>query len=154
MWLILPDEDVAVTDLLDDEEVSALYLGGETNSEYLEVHMRIPKFDVSSDLELSSALQTLGITDVFRAETADFSPLTSELAGELYVNEAKHAVRLMIDEEGCTAAAFTTMSVTGALPPPDEQVEITFDRPFLFVVEGQNGSILFMGIVNDPSGTN
>ncbi len=151
MWLVLPDEDVQVTDLLEDEQVSALYLGGETNSEYLEVHMRIPKFDVSSDLELSGPLQSLGITDVFDAQTADFSPLTSELAGELRVDEAKHAVRLRIEEEGCTAAAFTTVSVTMAPPPPEEKVEITFDRPFLFVIEGSDDSVLFMGIVNDPT---
>ena len=151
MWLILPDEDAAVSDLLEDDEVSALYLGGVTNSEYLEVHMRIPKFDISADLELSGVLQNLGITDVFRAETADFSPLTSELSGELYVSEAKHAVRLKIDEDGCTAAAFTTMSVTMAPPPPDEWVEIAFDRPFLFAVTGEDGSVLFMGIVNDPT---
>ncbi len=152
MWLILPDEDVAVTDLLDDEEVSALYLGGAYNSEYLEVHMRIPKFDISADLELSGILQNMGITDVFRAETADFSPLTSEMAEDLYVNEAKHAVRLKIDEKGCTAAVFTTMSVAMAPPPPNEQVEITFDRPFLFVVKDHSGAVLFMGIVNDPNG--
>ena len=74
------------------------------------------------------------------------------MAEDLYLNEAKHAVRLKIDEKGCTAAAFTTMSVTMAPPPPDEQVEITFDRPFLFVVKDHSGAVLFMGIVNDPNG--
>ncbi|MBQ7313188.1 MAG: hypothetical protein IJW81_06355 [Clostridia bacterium] len=151
MWFILPDEDVTAADLLDDEEVSALYQGGVTNSEYLEVHMKIPKFDISADLELSECLQTLGITAVFDPKTADFSPFVSGMDGELWVNQANHAVRLAIDEEGCRAAAFTTISVSMAPPPPDEIVEITFDRPFLFVVTGNDNVTLFMGIVNNPA---
>ena len=151
MWFILPDEDVNAADLLNDPEVSALYQGGVTNSEYLEVHMKIPKFDISADLELSESLQTLGITAVFDPKTADFSPFVSETDGELWVNQADHAVRLAIDEEGCRAAAFTTISVAMAPPPPDETVKITFDRPFLFVVTGNDDTVLFMGIVNDPT---
>lgn len=151
MWFILPDEDVTAAALLDDPEVAALYQGGVTNSKYLEVHMKIPKFDISAELELSESLQTLGITAVFDPKTADFSPLASGIDGELWVNQADHAVRLAIDEEGCSAAAFTTISVAMAPPPPDETVEITFGRPFLFVVTGNDDVTLFMGIVNNPA---
>ena len=152
MWFILPDEDAAVTDLLNDDEVSSLYLTGKGTSADRIVHIRIPKFDVSSDLELSDTLRGLGITDIFDPALADFSPLTEELSGEIGVNSAKHAVRVAIDEKGCTAAAYTTVILYGAAEPPDEEVEITFDRPFLFVITGTRNTVLFMGIVNDPNG--
>ena len=151
MWFILPDEDVSVTDLLNDDEVSALYLTGKGTSADRIVHIRIPKFDVSSDIELSDTLKNLGLTDIFDSASADFSPLTEELSGEIGVNSAKHAVRVAIDEEGCTAAAYTTVILYGAAPPPDEEVEITFDRPFLFVITGTRDTVLFMGIVNNPT---
>ncbi len=151
MWFILPDEDVTVTDLLNDNEVSALYLTGKGSSASRIVHMRIPKFDVSSDLELSDTLKNLGITDIFNPASADFSPLTGEFSGEIGVDSAKHAVRAAIDEEGCTAAAYTAVRVYGAGMPPDEEAEITFDRPFLFVITGSRNTVLFMGIVNAPA---
>lgn len=151
MWFILPDEDVTVTNLLNDDEVSSLYLTGKGTSAHRIVHIRIPKFDVSSDIELSDTLKNLGITDVFDPTFADFSPLTEDFEGEIGVDYAKHAVRVAIDEEGCTAAAYTAISYTGAAEPPDEEVEITFERPFLFVITGSRNTVLFMGIVNDPS---
>lgn len=151
MWFILPDEDVAVTDLLNDDEVSSLYLTGKGTSAHRIVHIRIPKFDVSSDIELSDMLKNLGITDVFEPASADFSPLTEDYSGEICVDTAKHAVRVAIDEEGCTAAAYTVILLVGAAPPPDEEVEITFDRPFLFVITGARNTTLFMGIVNNPA---
>lgn len=151
MWFILPDEDVTVTDLLNDAEVSSLYLTGKGTSAHRIVHIRIPKFDVSSDIELSDALKNLGITDIFDPASADFSPLTEDFSGEIRVDYAKHAVRAAIDEEGCTAAAYTAITFTGAAEPPDEEVEITFDRPFLFVITGARNTPLFMGIVNNPA---
>lgn len=151
MWFILPDEDISVTELLNDGEVSALYLTGKGTSADRIVHLRIPKFDVSSDIELSDTLKNLGITDVFDPASADFSPLTEDFEGEIEVDYAKHAVRVAIDEEGCTAAAYTAISYTGAAMPPDEEVEITFDRPFLFVITGSRNTVLFMGIVNNPA---
>ncbi len=150
MWFILPDEGVTPEDLLADEEVTALYTGGETQSKRLVLNLSVPKFDVSSDIDLTEILQTLGITDVFDAEKADFSPLTDDGDG-LAVTEAKHAARVMIDEEGCLAAAYTVMGLYGAAMPPEEEIDFILDQPFLFVLTGEDGAVLFMGIVNDPT---
>ena len=34
--------------------------------------------------------------------------------------------------------------------PPDEEIDFTLDRPFLFVVTGAGNLPLFVGIVNQP----
>lgn len=47
--------------------------------------------------------------------------------------------------------AYTVMVACGAALPPDERVEFTLDRPFLFAVTGESGEILFAGIVNTPA---
>lgn len=54
----------------------------------------------------------------------------------------------MIDEEGCTVAAFTVMIECTSAEPPDEEVDFVLDRPFIFVIESESGQILFTGIVN------
>lgn len=60
-------------------------------------------------------------------------------------------LRVMIDEEGCTAVAYTVMAAVGAGMPPDEEIDFTLDRPFLFVITGDGELPLFVGIVNQPA---
>ena len=74
---------------------------------FLMVNLAVPKFDVASDMELKKDLMNLGITDIFDPETADFSPMTDDTAA--YLSQAKHAVRVAVDEEGVTAAAYTVI---------------------------------------------
>jgi len=150
MVLILPDEDVTAESLLTDREVMDFIHEGSSweNSKFLIVNQSIPKFDVVSDFSLVEGLKKLGVTDVFDFAESDFTPLTTDTG--VAVNEAKHAARVMIDEEGCIAAAFTVMLAYGAARPPEEQVDFVLDRPFLFVIKGQDMQPLFIGVVNQP----
>lgn len=150
MLLILPDEDVTAESLLYDQEVLDFLQAGYSweNNKFLIVNQSVPKFDVVSDYSIIEGLKKLGITDVFDGVKSDFSPLTTDT--EVAVNKATHAARVMIDEEGCIAAAFTVMNAATAARPPEEQVDFVLDRPFLFVIKGQDGQPLFIGIVNQP----
>ena len=73
------------------------------------IDLSVPKFDVSADTDLSGALRALGVTDVFDAGKADFSPLTDKADSIFLSAQAKHAARVTIDEEGVVAAAYTVM---------------------------------------------
>lgn len=151
MWLILPDEGVSFKDLFEDDEIIELcQSGGQwTNSKHLIVNLSVPRFDIVSDIDLIDQLKALGITDVFDPGKADFSSLTVNDI-EAFVGQAKHAARVTIDEEGCVATAYTVMAVNGAGMPPEETVDFVLDRPFMFVITGQNSSILFAGTVVEP----
>ena len=150
MVLILPDEDVTAESLLSDKEVMEFIHAGYSweNSKFLIVNQSVPKFDVVSDFNLIDGLKNLGVTDVFDFSKSDFTPLTTDM--QVAVNGATHAARVMIDEEGCIAAAFTVMLAYGAARPPEEQVDFVLNRPFLFVIKGQDMQPLFIGIVNQP----
>ncbi len=151
MWLILPDEDKTTDDVLASGEYLEMIEKADRyeweNYQSLIVHYSIPKFDVSSEIGLNEGLKALGVTDIFDYGIADFSPL-AENPEELYVSSARHAARVVIDEEGCTAAAFTEMAVCGEGMPPEEEMDFVLDRPFLFVITGDTGSVLFAGTVN------
>ncbi len=148
MWFFLPDEGVRPEELLANPQVDALLedcLAYE-QQKFLTVNFKLPKFDVMSEIALGKALQELGVHKVFTA-AADFSP-TSEDA-QVYLSGAKHAARVMVDEDGVTGAAYTLM-LLGAGMPPEETVDFFLDRPFLFVVQGHDGVPLFVGVVNRP----
>lgn len=42
------------------------------------------------------------------------------------------------------------MMMLGAAMPPDEEIDFTLDRPFIFVLESYLGLPLFVGVVNQP----
>lgn len=151
MWFLLPDEGVSPEELLNSGEVMD-FLAQRTDWEHrkdVTVNQSIPKFDVAGEADLIRGLQALGITDAFDGQVSDFTPTTEELEG-IFVSQAKHAARVAIDEEGVTAAAYTVMSEAGAGPPPEEEIDFTVDRPFLFAVTSQSGQLLFAGVVNQP----
>lgn len=154
MWLILPDEGYTPEDILEESaaflsQKPALYDSDYENQKHLQVNLSLPKFDVSSTRELSDTLKDLGITDIFQGDKADFSPIFPEYDGGC-VSKVTHSARVKIDEEGVTAAAFTTILYAGSSAPTGEEVDFVLDRPFLFYVESADHLPLFTGIVNQP----
>lgn len=151
MWLLLPDEEVTVEELVNDSEAMEFLLsnGVWDNSKYMTVNLSLPKFDVVSQMNLQEGLREMGVTDVFDGSVSDFSPMTTDVEG-IYVSRAQHDVRVAIDEEGVTAAAYTVMQMEGAGAPPDEEIDFTLDRPFIFVITSGDGLPLFAGVVHQP----
>lgn len=153
MWFLLPDAGVSPEELAGDSQVMELLRSSDQweNQKKLVVNFAVPKFDVSSDLDLIAGLKDLGITAVFDGNRADFSPVTTQVRG-ITLSQAQHAARVSIDEEGITAVAYTVLMGCGAGMPPEEKMDFVLDRPFLFAVTGHNGLPLFVGIVNTPVG--
>lgn len=152
MWLILPDEGVTPEELACDDEVMQFLKQGDDweKSKYMIVNISMPKFDISSDIELKNGLEAMGVQDIFDAQKADFSAMTRDAEG-IYLSKARHAARVQVDEEGCSAAAFTVMAAAGSGMPPEDEIDFVLDRPFMFVITGSSGQQLFAGIVNEPN---
>ncbi len=80
---------------------------------------------------------------------ADFSGMTGDR--DLFISEVVHKAFVSVDEAGTEAAAATAV-VMEKMALPEEPVEVTVDRPFIFLIRDiQTGAILFVGRVVDPS---
>jgi len=115
---------------------------------YTEVQLDLPRFEFESAFELRKSLSALGMAEAF-AERADFSGMTGK--PELFISDVYHKAFVSVDEEGTEAAAATAvvMALTAA---PAQPVQVTVDRPFLFVIRDvPTGAVLFLGHVVDPS---
>ena len=156
MMFILPDEGVEVYDLLEDEQVLNFINNGSyyENAKRVIINMTIPKFDVASKDDLKESLQEHGITDAFDITKADFSPLFNETEdksdGEIWLDKVEHGVRVIADEEGVKAAAFTVERAVGGMLSPEEEVDFVLDRPFIFVIKLGDRIPMFIGIVENP----
>lgn len=154
MWFLLPDEGVSVNDLLHDKQVTDFLLSEDfytwENSKFLNINLSVPKFNVSSEMDLIEDLKDLGITNVFDDKISDFSPLTDDNKG-IYVSNVPHIVGVGIDEEGVTASSFTSLMMEmSAGMPNDDTIDFVLNRPFIFAIISHSGIPLFVGVVEEP----
>jgi serpin B len=112
-----------------------------------EVALTMPKFEFESEFSLKDVLAEMGMPIAF-SEAADFSGMTGN--PELCISEVVHKAFVAVDEAGTEAAAATAviMELTAVPAPP---VEVTIDRPFIFLIRDiETGAILFVGRVLNP----
>ena len=149
MWFMLPNEGVSPEQVAAGSEVYDLVFGDLrwTSDSYYDVTLSLPKFDISDNTNLRQGMEQLGVTDVFSEERADFSSLTTDTGS--YLNKAEQAVRVAINEKGVKASSYTLMeNIPTGVPVDYDNVELIFDRPFLFIIENNDGLPMFSGIVN------
>ena len=146
MYFYLPKEGTDVNELVADPALLQA-LRADEKAIYPMVKLAVPKFKVSGKQDLRDMLEKLGVTDVLDPAKADFTPLTTD-AKDLFLSKVDHAAVVEIDEKGVTAAAYTDMAVCGS-GMPQETLEFVLDRPFVFVVTGWDGSVLFTGAVRN-----
>ncbi len=159
MWLILPDEGVTTDEILKSNEIEDFFayfenmspLDTHPNSKYLIINISMPKFDSTYSVDLKDGLTEMGVTDVFESGTADFSALLGSESADTALSAANHSVRVAVDEEGCTATAFTAMMAAGAAAPPDDHIDFFLDRPFIFIIKGVSDDPVFAGVINNPT---
>ncbi len=150
MRIILPDEGVTPEELFSDKQAVRFMLVNRpylySNQKDVEINISIPKFDVSSEIDLEDGLKQMGITDIFDSSKSDFSPITE---ADIIDFNAKQSTRVFINEEECKAAALIAAGTAGA-GEPDDTADFIADRPFIFEIVSDTGFPLFVGIVNNP----
>ena len=146
VYFFLPEKGINAADLLCDPEMLSVARRSE-GQRYgnVTVNLSVPRFKATTESDLLKTMGDLGITDVTDPNCADFSPLTSAYMS-IWLNSAKHAATVEINEEGVTGAAYTENALCGAIPPVDE-IDFVLDRPFCFTVVSSDRSILFSGVV-------
>lgn len=109
------------------------------------VALTMPKFEFNSSFSLKSKLVEMGMPVAF-SDKADFSGMTGN--HELSITDVLHKAFVSVDESGTEAAAATAVVAGVTSAPPAPPVELTIDRPFIFLIRDiPTGSIIFAGRV-------
>ena len=145
MSFILPDDGISPYELLaSPERMREVFEGGETLSG--EVVWKIPKFSFGSRLELTDVLKNLGVISAFLPD-ADFSGITDHMA---FITDVRQETHIAIDEDGVEASAFTRIDYAGSALP-ESRADMILDRPFIYYITGPDGSLLFVGVCENPA---
>ena len=111
------------------------------------VALTMPKFEFDSEFSLTDTLAGMGMPIAFSG-TADFSGMTG--SPYLFISEVIHKAFVSLDEAGTEAAAATAV-IMDESETPGEPIEVTIDRPFIFLIRDiETGAILFVGRVMNP----
>ncbi len=127
-----------------DSELWTTVLAGLTVTES---NVVMPKYTLEYELEMKDVLTALGMGIAFVEGPADFSKICCG-PGDIWIGKVKHKTFVEVNEEGTEAAAVTSVEMEFTSVP----ATVYIDRPFLFVIrERLSGTILFMGLIMDPT---
>ena len=108
------------------------------------VDLKLPRFETSSEIDLSDIMSDLGMPDAFNPDKANFSRFCSI---PTYIELMKQMARIKLDEEGTEAAAVTIIGMKdNAVSHEPEIVYFHADHPFIYIIsETSSNAIFFIG---------
>ncbi|MDM8523266.1 serpin family protein [Desulfococcaceae bacterium HSG8] len=111
---------------------------------YTKIRLALPEFSYESEsVSLKKTLSRMGMPIAFSYPEADFSGIDG--TRYLFIGDVLHKGFVSVDEAGTEAAAATAVIVLDGATP-EEPLEVTIDRPFIFFIRDiQTNSVLFIG---------
>ncbi len=150
---LLPNEGVKMSHYiqsLDGASLQALLSGGQNIS----VDAAIPKFEMEYSTELSDILKSMGMTDAFDGDKADFRNLGSYQNSNIFINQVIHKTYIQVGETGTKAGASTVVEMNKcSLERPSEHKQVYLNRPFVYmIIDCENYIPFFIGTMVDVNG--
>lgn len=141
LWVLLPAAEGDPSSVLSKlDAASVLTARREMKASRLVV--KIPKFKIESNVELSGYMKAAGVGAAF--EPGDRFP---GYGPELILHEVRHVGMIEVDEHGTRAAAATAVRGGGFGGPTDFRA----DRPFVFfILDTKTGALVFSGVCGTP----
>ena len=155
MYIFLPDQDTDLNTFLDRLNVED-WEGWMSQFLSTKVSLVMPTFKLRYSVELKDALEQLAMGIAFDEDRADFSRMTASSV-PVFISYLTHMAVVEVNEEGTEAATGSLVffaepqaeAVDASIPPP---IPFIVDRPFFFAIrDNPTGTVLFMGVVVDPT---
>jgi len=136
---------------LGDQQVDAII----SELQSTRVTLTMPRFKFESQFGLKGTLSDMGMPIAFSPGEADLSGMDGNhdllISGRLFISDVVHKAFVSVDEAGTEAAAATAVIVGITSVPTEPPVEVTMDRPFIFLIRDiETDAILFVGRVLNP----
>ena len=139
MLVLVPDEGRFgdVVDRLDQQlldEIDATFTTGP-------YELLLPTWDDAYQIDLLEWLVDIG------AAPGSYP----KISPDAFLDAAVHAADIAVDEQGTVAAAATALGFADS-GPPDPELTVAADRPFVYLIRHRDsGLVLFAGQVTDPT---
>ena len=147
MVVLVPEDAPALEASLTSQGFATVL--DDLEEEFLAVEF--PAFAVTSQLDLTGVLKSLGTAQAFDRFAADFSRAAPHTI-HAWIGSVRQEARVEVDEEGTVAAAVTNVSFGVTQSLSETPIPFRVDRPFLFAIRHvPTGAVLFLGRIDDPT---
>jgi len=147
-FALIPKEGVTVEEYvsaLDGERLYGILNGAERSL----TPIHLPEFTTDYSSSLKPALKAIGIDKAFKDKEADFTEMATSTLGTLWLESVDQFTRIELTSEGTKAAAVTIGGIDAPTSVDAKPVEIIrFDRPFVYGIMKDDGTVLFTGVQN------
>ncbi|HZK29052.1 MAG TPA: serpin family protein, partial [Clostridia bacterium] len=142
---VLPELGMTPEDLLKDPALLTTLL--EKERTLADVDFKLPQFSYKTKVDVLEMMKGIGLPSIV-CEAPDFSAM---LDLEAEVSAISQETFIALDKNGVEAAAYTEIQICEtSMPEPQERIQMTLDRPFIYVISDSAGAPLFVGIVRNP----
>lgn len=142
MTFILPKKNSTVNKVLqsmDGDIWSKIVL---SFSNYKPLDVKIPSFNVETEIDLLKLLKDCGIKSISDPLKADFSRITNK---NMSVEMIKHKAKVSVNEAGVEIVSATDDGMMSG--PPIKQIQFLCDSSFVFAIsEMSSGTMLHLGV--------
>ncbi|MBN3274803.1 SERP3 protein, partial [Polyodon spathula] len=109
MFVVLPSERKTSLSLIEPYITARGIALWASSLSKIKMDVFLPRFKIQNKFNLKTVLLSLGITDLFDPDKADFRGISEQ--DSLYVSEAIHEAKIEVTEEGTKASAVTGIAV-------------------------------------------
>jgi serpin B len=156
MIVLLPNDVSGLSSLEQSLSASNTQLWLRQLAEVPKVILTMPKFKMTQQFGLNGVLGSLGMSQAFEKDSANFSGMDGKR--DFVISAVIHKAYIDVSEEGTEAAAATAVVISRAMAVRPMRLQphvFRADHPFLFLIrDNRSGSILFMGRVTNPTSEN
>ncbi|XP_060029988.1 serpin B6-like isoform X2 [Erinaceus europaeus] len=148
MIIMLPDEGVSL-EMLEKKLTYEKFLEWTRPNKMYEQESEVllPRFKLEDNYNMEEVLRSLGMTDAFDLNRADFSGMSPEK--DLCLSSVRHKCFLEVNEEGAEAAAASCVVIF--FKSGQRTHRFCADHPFLFFIQhSKTNTILFCGRFSSP----
>ncbi|XP_028141335.1 uncharacterized protein LOC114335311 [Diabrotica virgifera virgifera] len=149
MYIVLPNTLGGLSSLIKNVDINKIgTIKFQMTQQVVEV--TIPKFKFNFDIKLGKILQKFGLREAFQ-NTASFTGIVQTnrtLRRSLYVSDIVQKSGIEVDEEG--SEIFSASAVNVGNKFAENTMIFNASHPFMFFVDGPNGTILFVGQYENP----
>lgn len=145
MYIVLPPTLGKLEDVLKKLSVETLQEALQDGISR-EVKVSLPKFAFEKQIELRTILEQIGIGEIFTSS----ANLTAFTGTKLTLDDAIHKSKIIVDEEGSTAASATVLFSFRSSRPLEPAIFNCNHPFFFFIFDSKSNAVLFSGIYRDP----
>ena len=150
---ILPKENYDIESIFNESVIKEVSLFNDyiTYDENLDVcyasRILFPAFEVSNTNQIDNLLKNIGIYSATIVDTHEFV-LNSTILNNIRTIQSS---KLKVDKIGIEGASVTITNIDATSPEPYETIydELIINRPFGFIIQDNNGLVVFGGIINN-----